>query len=196
MTKDSNKKPIIIACSIIAAIIVVVIAAVLLLSNKGLNDNFFTSDGSKYVLSMDSDEVLGLNIDDYDLKKAHLIYFCSNEKVTDLKLYYVYEDEETANKAAEYIRGIDDSETIKDVAVDGRYVILTLGESLYTDMTAEDAKQQVEVMKAMFESPEWNEDEEDSGEEEAEGEVEAESETEGDIEEDGEDYSEEEIVEE
>ena len=79
MTKDSNKKPIIIACSIIAAIIVVVVAAVLLLSNKGLNDNFFTSDGSKYVLSMDSDEVLGLNIDDYDLKKAHLIYFCSNE---------------------------------------------------------------------------------------------------------------------
>lgn len=185
MTKESNKKPIIIACSIIAAVIVIVAIVVLVLSNRGLNDNFFTSDGSKYVLSMDSDEILGLNIDDYDLKKAHLIYFCSNDKVTDLKLYYVYEDEETANKAAEYIRGIEDSETIKGVDVDGRYVILTLGESLYADMTNDDAKQQVEVMKSMFESDEWNKDEEDEAEgeenETTETNTEAETESEEEI---------------
>ena len=161
MIEETSKKRklITIICAVAAAIVIAIITAVVLLNNQ-LNDNFFVSDGSKYVFSMDQDEILGLDFEEYEPEKVHLAYFYSDGKVTDVKLYYAYENGDMARKAAEYIKGLNDI-NVKEVTVSGKYVVVTAKETLYEDMTDEDARQQVEIMEMVYNTNY----EEDAGEE-------------------------------
>lgn len=174
MTEESktNKNPVIVACAVIVAIILIVVIAIVMLSNKKLDDSFFVSDGTKYVLTMEADDVLGLETDEYVPEKTHLVYFYSGDKVTDAKVYYVYEDEKIAKEAAEYIKQQNEAEGIREITVNGKYVVISPDKSVYDGMTTEDAKQQVELMELL-----QNIDQriEDGTEEEAEDETEEEA---------------------
>ena len=57
-TPKSNKKTIII-CIAAAVVVVAIVVAAILLSRNGLGDNYFVSDGSKYVLTLDDEEFYG-----------------------------------------------------------------------------------------------------------------------------------------
>ncbi len=174
MTKKSkrNNKPIFTVCAVVVAVVLLVVVAVLLLSNKRIDDNFFASDGSKYVYTMDyGEDMLGLDLGEYTPKTIHMIYFYSANKVTDLKYYYVYEDEAIAKEAAEYIRKSNEG-NFKDITLNGKYVIITAEKSSYEEMTAEDAKNQIEFREEMRRATSGEEVEEETNEEEAEEEPE------------------------
>ena len=195
MTNESKrtKNPIVAICAIVVAVILLVVVAILLFSgNKKLDDSFFVSDGSKYVYTTNTDDMLGLDFGEYTPEKIHLIYFYSGDKVTDLRVYYEFKDEEAAKSAAEYIKGANDG-ALKSLTTNGKYVIVSTDEALQEGMTAEDAKQQVEFMEMLrkINSGEVIEEETKKDEEETEEEVVEEEDSEEEVEEDEEEYYEE-----
>ncbi len=194
MTNESKrtKNPIVAICAIVVAVILLVVVAILLFSgNKKLDDSFFVNDGSKYVYTTNTDDMLGLDFGEYTPEKIHLIYFYSGDKVTDLRVYYEFKDEEAAKSAAEYIKGANDG-ALKSLTTNGKYVIVSTDEALYEGMTTEDAKQQVEFMEMLrkINSGEVIEEETKKDEEETE-EVVEEEDSEEEVEEDEEEYYEE-----
>ena len=180
MTEESktNKNPVIVACALVVAVILIVVIAIVMLSNKKLDDSFFVSDGTKYVLTMEADDLLGLDTDQYVPEKTHLVYFYSGEKVTDAKVYYAYENEKFAKEAADYIKKQNEDESIREITINGKYVVISPDKSVYEGMTTEDAKQQVELMELLQNIDQQTGDEDEVMEEEAEEETEEEVEEE------------------
>lgn len=151
MTKQSkkNKNPIVTVCAVVVAVILLVVVAVLLFANnKKLDDNFFTNDGTKYVLTLDSNDMLGLDLGEYAPEKTHLVYFYSGDKVTDLKYYYEYMDKATAKDAAVYLKEAN-PDFASYISVNDKYVIITADKMTYEEMTAEDAQQQIEFIEML-----------------------------------------------
>ena len=149
--KKDNKSLIMAICGVVAAIVLVVVIAVVVMTKKGIDESFFVSDDTKYVLSLDvNNAMMDIDTDEYVPEKAYLIYFYSGDEVTGLKMYYKYADNATAKKAAETLNGQkSESDEIEKVEADGDYVIITAGKTTYEGMTAEDAKQQVEFMEML-----------------------------------------------
>lgn len=145
----NNKNLIIGCCVAVAVIIAIIITVVVLSANKGLSDAYFVSDDSKYVLTMDADEMGFEEGEEFTPVKTHVVYTYSGDEITSMKAYYEFADEATAKKAFDYYNSADTSEEFKEVALDGKYVILTANESEYEDLTASDVKQQIEFMEML-----------------------------------------------
>ena len=145
-----NNKNMIIGCCVAAvAVIAIIIAVIVINANKGLSDAYFVSDGSKYVLTMDADEMDLDGEEEFAPVKTHIVYTYSGDEITGMKAYYEFADEATAKKAFDYYNDADSSEEFKEVALDGKYVILTANESDYENLTASDVKQQIEFMEML-----------------------------------------------
>ncbi len=162
----NNKKLIIGICSAFAVVVIVAIIIVLLLTKgngiggQALGDNYFVSDNSKYVFTMNADEI---DVEDQTYKpvKTHLVYTYSGNDITGLKYYYEFDNADTASKA--YNETADELKTIyKDVTLDGKYIVMTSNETDYEGLTAEDVKQQIEFMEMInnteFSEPDMSDD--------------------------------------
>lgn len=146
--KKSNNTNLIIGICAVVAIVIVVIVAVVLTRNNGLNDSYFVSDNTKYVLTLDSNDI-SMEDAEYNPVKAHLVYTYSDDTITGLKAYYEYADSATAKAAADYLKSNFDEENQARVSTDGKYVIYTSPEDDYKDLTASDVKQQIEFMEML-----------------------------------------------
>ena len=149
--KNNNNKNIIIGiCCGIALVIVIVLAIVF--AKGGLNDSYFVSDGTKYVLTIESD-AYDTNSEDepYTPIKTHLVYTYEGETITGLKTYYEYADGNAAKTAFEEMKKAAESEgqELGQIEVNGKYVIETAEEDAYKDMTASDVKEQIEFMEML-----------------------------------------------
>ena len=146
----NNKNLIIGICAAVAAIIVIVIIVVIILLNPsngplgGINDSYFVSDGTKYVLNLDAESVYVEN-EDYVPLESHLVYHYSGDSITGLEAYYEYADNTAASAAYEFYKTNNDN-MYKDVTLDGKFVILTANPEEYEGLTADDVKQQIEFM--------------------------------------------------
>lgn len=160
-----NKKTIVGICIAAVVSIAIIIVAIVVHNNK-LDDSFFVSDGSKYVLTLESD---GTSSDDeYTPIKTHLVYFYSGDKITELKAYYEYADSATAKSAADYIKENYSDDEYEKISINGKYLIFTADESEYENLTAPEVKEQIELMESMQNIGDENYDyEEEEDEEEA-----------------------------
>ena len=143
--KKDNKNIIIGACVAVVVVIIAVVAIVLGLKGgkPTLNDAYFVSDDTKYVLTIDtSDEE-----DESAPEKVHTVYTYSGDKITGAKVYYEYADAATAKSFVDTIKAETDSPD--SVSVDGKYIIMVADESEYEDMTASDVKEQVEFYESL-----------------------------------------------
>ena len=174
-SKKSNKNLII---GIVVAIVVIAIIAVaaVFINKNSLNDAFFVSDGSKYVLNYTAEE-LGMDDEEFAPEKAHYVYYYTDDTITDVKAYYEFSSEEIAKKAYQYFEE-NEKDEYKEIAIKGKFVIITANESDYESMTASDIKQQIEFMQALDDVEEAGEGEEEEVEEEEDDEEEDEEETE------------------
>ena len=156
-----NRNPIILICAAVAVVVLIAVVVVLSLSNKKIDDNYFVDDNTKYVLTLDSDQILGLDSGEYAPEKTHTVFYYSNNEVTSLKLFYAYENEDTAKKAYEYIKGANEG-GFTEIKLEGKYIAITTDEALYKGMTVDDVKQQIEFMEMLqkINSGETVEDEE------------------------------------
>ena len=140
-----NKKTIVGICIAAVIAITIIIVAIVVHNNK-LDDSFFVSDGSKYVLTLESDDV-SFEEDEHNPIKTHLVYFYSGDKITDLKAYYEYADSAAAKSAADYIKENYSDDEYEKVSVNGKYLIFTADKSEYEDLTASEVKEQIELME-------------------------------------------------
>ena len=145
-SKKDNKNLIIGCCAAIAVVIAIIITVVLI-NNNSLNDNYFVSDNTKYVLTIETDES---DNDEYAPLKTHLVYTYDGDKVTGMKTYYVYGNNDSAKKAFDALKeAINNEEEAKSMELNDKYIIITASEESYKDLTASDVKQQIEFMESL-----------------------------------------------
>ena len=150
-SKKDNKNVIVGSICAVVVVVVVVIVAIVLATSGGnrLNDNYFQSDGQKYVLTIETDQAAIENTEEaYVPIKTHLVYTYSDNKITGLKYYYEYADEDTAKKALEEMQKSAGNE-VGEIAAEGKYLIITAPEDQYKDLTAADVKTQIEFMESL-----------------------------------------------
>ena len=102
-------------------LIVISIAVILTLNNANpnLNDDFFVSDGSKYVVAADID-----NYGDDRIVAAYDVYYHNNGTITGHEAYYEFVDEEMAQVALPSYQANKDEEVDK-IELNGKYIVLT-----------------------------------------------------------------------
>ncbi len=150
--KKDNKNVIIGSICAVVVVVVIVIVAVVLATSGGnrLGDDYFKSDGQKYVLTIETDQTTIEDTEEaYVPVKTHLVYAYSGDAITGLKMYYEYADEATAKKALEEMKASAGDEEIGEVATEGKYVIITAPEDQYKNLTAADVKAQIEFMEQL-----------------------------------------------
>ena len=164
-------------CAAVAVVVVVVVLAVVLI-NKGnsINDDYFKSDDTKYVLTMETGETS--SEEDPQPVKAHEVYTYEGDKITGLKTYYEYTDADAAKTAYDKVGDEFDKESYESIELNGKYIVLTAKADQYENLKADDIKANIELMEQLKnlgdgtdENVEVEEDEvvtEDEGEEEEE----------------------------
>lgn len=145
----SNKNIIIGICIVVLVLAVIIVAIVF--STKGntqLNDAYFVSDSTKYVLTVDEED---LDIDDrteHKPVKTHIVYPYSGDNVTGMITYLEYADESAAKAAFEAYKDYEQSE-VKNLSTNGKYLVVEMTEDQYSDLKASDVKQQIEFMEML-----------------------------------------------
>ncbi len=165
-SKKENKNLIIGGiCAVVAIVVVVIIAVVVATSGNGkLSDSYFVSDGEKYVLTLNTEDMeLGETDSEYVPTKAHVVYYYSGDTITGAKAYYEYKDAETA-KAALAAMKEESGDELGDAAVEEKYIVVTVSASEYEGMTASDVKSQIDFMEAL-KNMDYSEDEVEETEE-------------------------------
>ncbi len=147
---DNKNKIIGICCGIVVVILLVVAIVAAVMANTGINDAYFVSDGSKYVLTIDNteEEEEGEGSDTNIPLKTHYVYYYSGDDVTEVKLFSEFADADKAKSAYDELlaSGEDIESSYKAIELNGKYVVLTFLESDYEGMTASDVKDQIELI--------------------------------------------------
>jgi len=131
-------------CCVAVLAVILIVIAVIVNRPRPIDDSFFVSDGTKYVLSLDSDDVEDAE-GDYSPIKTHLVYFYSDDDITGLKIYYEYADAEEASNAYGQFIEENDGE-YKEISRESKYIILVANEADYDEVKASDIKKQIEFM--------------------------------------------------
>ena len=145
--KKDNKNLIIGICAAVAIVVVVVVAIVLVTKggSSKLDDSYFVSDGTKYVLTVDVENT----DEEYTPVKSHMVYYYSGDDITGVKVYYEYANADDAKAAYDALKEVGGFESFKSVELDGKYLIMTSKESEYAELKASDIKQQIEFMEML-----------------------------------------------
>jgi hypothetical protein len=142
---NKNKLMAIIAGAVLV-VAVAIIAIVMINKNKGevLDDNFFKTSDSKIVLSTTSDST-----DPSVAKKVHQVYTIDGDKITGLKVYSEFESEQAAKEADSKpeIEEAMKSGNYKDHKVQGKFIIVTMSDSMYQSLTVEQLKMSAEIIE-------------------------------------------------
>ena len=147
--KKDNKNTIIGGiCAALVVVVVIVVAVVLATRGGGLNDDYFKSDDTKYVLTIDSD-MTGSDSENSAVNpvKTHIVYMYSGDTITGMKTYGEFADNDAAKKAFDAIK--EAGESMDGYELNGKYIIVTATEDQYKDMTASDVKAQIEFMESL-----------------------------------------------
>lgn len=134
------------------AYMVVVLAlfagVIFLISNLNMKENipegFFESDDTKIVMNL-KPETLPASEDSSVIASQHIVFFCSGDKVTGVKIYYEFDNEDDAKKAYD---AFDDHSYSINRKINGKYIIEQAKGDQYTGLTKEQAEQNVERMRA------------------------------------------------
>lgn len=144
---NNNKKILTVGVCAIAAVAIAIIIAVIVMQKPSINNSLFTSDNTKYVLPINSDEISF----DSDLTRPtqiYAIYYYQDDTITGLKEYYLFEQESDTKAAYDYYRE-HDSANYKAITIDGKYLILTANESEYEGKTPEEIRQYIEYLQSV-----------------------------------------------
>ena len=147
--KKNNKNLIIGICAGVL-VIAVVIVAVIFATKSSLNDAYFVSDDSKYVLTVDRD-MLETEDKENSPIKTHIVYYYSGDAITGVTTYMEFDNDATAKAALDLYKNADQT-GVKSLKTDGKYLVVEMTEDQYKDLTASDVKQQVEFMEMLKKS--------------------------------------------
>lgn len=160
-----NKKNIIIGACIALVILVIIILAIIfgINSNGGINNAYFKSDDTKYVLTMDGDEIYFENNEIVPLK-VHQVYTYEDDQITSYKIYYQYNNKDDAQSAFNNLKE-GNKDDFKSIELKGQYIVLTANEDEYKELTPSDIKEQIKFMELLREMRNKTETDEEAVEE-------------------------------
>lgn len=143
---NNNKNIIIGICVAVVVIAVVAIAIFFATRKPQINDAYFVSDGSKYVITVDGDAFDSSEDVKYTPVKTRIVYTYSGDNITGMFTYAEFKDEATAKAALEEYK-TESQEGIKSLSVNGKYVVAEMKEDQYSDMTASELKQYIDFIE-------------------------------------------------
>ena len=86
-SQKNNKKLIIGICSIVAVVAIIAVIVIIITMRGGfgpaINDNYFVTDNSKYVITLDEKQT----DEDINAEKTHIVYNYSGNNITSVKYY-------------------------------------------------------------------------------------------------------------
>lgn len=144
-TKNNPNKNIIIGiCAAVVVVAAIAVAIFFATRSPKIDDSYFVSDGTKYVVPMDSeffntDEVKNIPT------KAYSVYTYSGDKITGEFIYAEFTDESTAKAALEEYKSIN-QDGVRGISINGKYVVIEMDSSSYEDMTASELKTYIDFM--------------------------------------------------
>lgn len=148
MAKRYNNNQILMACGAVAIVVVVIVAIILAtIGNREPDAAFFNSDETKYVINIDNYNDDGAA--EYSPIKTHMVYYYSGDDVTDVKVYYEFEDQDKAKKAFEASKKAGEYNNTEKTEVIGKFVVITNKPSTFTNLKASYIKQQIEIMESL-----------------------------------------------
>ncbi len=148
--KDKNIKLISIVAVIAVVVVTVIIAVVIGLNlnqTEQIPDNYFVSDNTKLVMSLD-DETTAFQDGEFEPSLTHIVYYYSGDKIENVKIFFVYGDEEEAKAAYDGI-GDDYKEWAKNKKLNGKYIIFQADDSFYNGLDVEQIRENIESAKAV-----------------------------------------------
>lgn len=157
------------SCAVIAVGIAVG-TVFLLRMNSAPSDDYFVSDDTKTVVSLEPD-----NADANSTSSIHtrVVYEYDGDLVIGMKTYFEYNSEELAEKAFENLK---DQPEFKNGVVSGKYIIVTADPNSFKGLTASDVQQQAEAIRQYQEQNSKKNQQEKTPEETDSGSVESEPE--------------------
>ena len=161
--KTEKKNTKLIAGIIAALVIVAGVAVAIFLVNRGkvIDDNFFKSDDTKYVLTQD----YGLS----GAVKTHtVIYYDKDDNITKWENYLEYDDAETANAAYEYVKDVNQEKSGVKFSINGKYIISEYPKETYENTAASTYKQWFDSLTKLQEEKEQAEEQTEETSEETE----------------------------
>ena len=145
--KKSNTNLIIGIC--VATLVIVVVAVAIFFATRGtsqLNDAYFVSDGTKYVLTV-NDDMLNTDEDtEYIPIKTHVVYTYSGDTITSMTTYLEFANEATAKSALDYYSQKDQS-GVKNISSNSKYVVVEMTDDQYSEMTAPEVKEYIDFIE-------------------------------------------------
>lgn len=145
-TKKNNSGIIVGICCAVVLVVAIVLAVVLANQNQ-LGDAYFKSDGTKYVLTFDADEMTSDDEAEYTPVKTHIVYTYKDDTVTGLKTYAEYADSATAKKAYDALK--EGGTDLTNIELNGKYIIETATAEQYEGLTASDVKRQIDFYESL-----------------------------------------------
>ena len=157
--KNNSSKKLIAIIAGAVVVIAAVVGTVILINNNNknsntgqsevLNDDYFKTDDKKIVMSTSSNST-----DPTVAKKVHQVYFVDGDKVTGLKVYSEFESEQAAKDAdaKPEVEEAMKSGNYKDHKVEGKYIIVTMADSTYQSVTAEQLRMTAEALEKAIQS--------------------------------------------
>lgn len=119
------------------------------LNDSNIDDSYFVSDDTKYVLTIDGDFFDGEEGDAPSAVKMYVVFGYSGDTITSAILYQEYDSEAVAQIAYNYYKTQDMYDEVENVYVDGRYLVAEMPREYYEDMSVDEIKEQIELMEAL-----------------------------------------------
>lgn len=143
MVKKNEVKYIVVTVAAVIAAVVAVVVGLVASRPEAISDDFFVSDGVKLVLKLNA-ETAAYEDSIYEPETTFVVYDYEEEKITGVKIYFQYFDEEEAKTAYENIGAKDWALTR---VLNGRYIVFTLKPSQYSRLTTERVRDIIEGIK-------------------------------------------------
>lgn len=146
-SKKTKKGLIIGTCAVVLVAAIIVVLLLCIKREPELNDSYFVSDDEKYVLNLSSDDVSFKN-EKYAPLKTHMVYKYADNKITGLTIYYEYANAESAKAALEQVKS-EERDDIEETKLNGRFIEMTTKETKYADLTADEVKQNLQLIELL-----------------------------------------------
>ena len=150
--EQKKKNRIIIVTIIVVAVVILAIVAVIIMSlNLGkpeeINDDYFVTDSSKIVLSLD-DGMSSFVDGEFEPEITHIVYYNNGEKISNIRIFFVYDDNDKASAAYDWI-GDNYKDWASSKELNGKYIIFQDSNTSYENLSTETIKDRIENIKAV-----------------------------------------------
>lgn len=146
--KKKKSEVINITFTILAVVVVVVVVGLVagFIWREKYNEDYFVSDDSKLVISLDKD-IASFEDGDYEPELTRIVYYYDGDTINSMKVFFDYEDEAEAKVANENITMYGkDWATSKNL--NGKFIVFEVTKDQYEGLKTEDVRGMINDMKS------------------------------------------------